>query len=343
MTRHEVTGTVLSLLVALFGAVFFWIIGFPAAALTGSAAAVSLAGLSGLPIVMPRAMQTLAFMLLGMNIGSSVTPEMLKGAISWPISIGVLALSLVISMVVSKQGLMRWLGYDARTAVLASAPGHLSYVLSLSMDSKADTSTVAIVQSIRVLFLTLCVPVIVAQIFGATGVDLAPTGVLNPLHGVLLLAATFGVGLVFKRLRVPAAFLLAGMCVSAIGHGAGLTPGRMPGPVVYVAFLVMGVLIGSRFGGKTVEELRGCVAAGAWITGVNVVMALLAVAVCMWLLGASPALLIVAFSPGGVEAMAAIAVSLGLDPAFVAAHHVMRLVLLTFLVPAILASAAKQE
>jgi membrane AbrB-like protein len=158
-----------------------------------------------------------------------------------------------------------------------------------------------------------------------------------------LLAATFGVGLVFKRLRVPAAFLLAGMFVSAIGHGAGLTPGRMPGPVVYVAFLVMGVLIGSRFGGKTVEELRGCVAAGAWITGVNVVMALLAVAVCMWLLGASPALLIVAFSPGGVEAMAAIAVSLGLDPAFVAAHHVMRLVLLTFLVPAILASAAKQE
>jgi uncharacterized membrane protein AbrB (regulator of aidB expression) len=40
-----------------------------------------------------------------------------------------------------------------------------------------------------------------------------------------------------------------------------------------------------------------------------------------------------AFVPGGVEAMAAMAVLLGADPAFVAAHHVMRLFMLTALVP----------
>jgi hypothetical protein len=41
----------------------------------------------------------------------------------------------------------------------------------------------------------------------------------------------------------------------------------------------------------------------------------------------------VAFAPGGVEAMAAIALSLGYEPTFVAAHHVFRLFLLSFLMP----------
>lgn len=44
----------------------------------------------------------------------------------------------------------------------------------------------------------------------------------------------------------------------------------------------------------------------------------------------------VAFAPGGVEAMAAMALSLGYDPAFVAVHHLYRIILLIFLLPLIL-------
>jgi uncharacterized membrane protein AbrB (regulator of aidB expression) len=44
-----------------------------------------------------------------------------------------------------------------------------------------------------------------------------------------------------------------------------------------------------------------------------------------------------AFAPGGVEVMAAIAVETGLEPAFVAAHHVFRLIVLTVLVPVMIA------
>jgi uncharacterized membrane protein AbrB (regulator of aidB expression) len=51
------------------------------------------------------------------------------------------------------------------------------------------------------------------------------------------------------------------------------------------------------------------------------------------MMGVNPAILIVAFAPGGVEAMAAIALSLGYEPTFVAAHHVFRLFLLSFLMP----------
>jgi len=57
--------------------------------------------------------------------------------------------------------------------------------------------------------------------------------------------------------------------------------------------------------------------------------------------GLAPTLLLVAYAPGGVEAMAAMAVQLGLAPAFVAAHHVARLLVLTLFVPALLARRAR--
>jgi len=46
--------------------------------------------------------------------------------------------------------------------------------------------------------------------------------------------------------------------------------------------------------------------------------------------------LLIAFAPGGVETMAAMSVLLDADPAFVAAHHVLRLFVLTALVPIVL-------
>jgi hypothetical protein len=54
------------------------------------------------------------------------------------------------------------------------------------------------------------------------------------------------------------------------------------------------------------------------------------------LVGLPPAALLLAFAPGGVEVMAALAVETALEPAFVAAHHVFRLILLSALVPALL-------
>jgi hypothetical protein len=204
------------------------------------------------------------------------------------------------------------------------------------METGADTARVAMVQSIRVLFLTLCVPVIVAGIFGATGLAVMPEEAMRPLDLALMLAVSLLLGAGLARLSVPAAYLLAGMAVSALGHGTGLTPGRMPEGVTVAAFLVMGTMIGSRFAGLGPRDVAQGLAAGAWVTAITMVFAILAVIASMAALGMAPALLIVAYAPGGVEAMAAIAVTLGLDPAFVATHHVVRLLLLTAIIPALL-------
>ena len=47
------------------------------------------------------------------------------------------------------------------------------------------------------------------------------------------------------------------------------------------------------------------------------------------------AILLISFAPDGVEAMAAIAAEMGLNPAFVAGHHFWRLIILTLLISAL--------
>lgn len=318
---------------AALGAGLFWLIGFPAPALTGSAGGVTLACLAGLRFDLPHWLRNAAYVLLGINIGNGVTPESLRAAAEWPLSIAILGLSLPLGMAVAQAGMVRWLGFPRRDAVLASTPGHLSYVLSLSLEKGADTPRIAVIQSIRVLFLSLAVPLLVTVFFGASGAQLAPAAPMTAVSLAALVAGAVALGWIYQRLGVPAPVLLAGMTVSALGHGADLTPGQLSPGLGFAAFMVLGTLIGSRFSGQSRAVLRGAVLAGVWLTAVNVAVTLAAVAVAMVVLGVSPAVLIVAYAPGGVEAMAAIAVTLGLGPAYVAAHHVARILILTIMVP----------
>lgn len=330
----EALGGGLALAVGMAGAGLFWAVGFPAAPLTGAAAAVSLAALFGLRMAMPSWLATVTFVFLGINIGSGVTPEALEAAITWPLSLVVLGGCLVLGMLVTQWGLTRWMGFARREATLAAAPGHMSYVMSIALQKDMDVAQIVVIQSIRVLFLTLVVPVLVTLMFGAgvpVHLDRPEVMGLGALAGLALLAGGLGFG--FQRLRLPAAFLLAGMAVSAAAHAMSLVPGRMPPGLVFVGLAILGTLIGTRFVGRSWADLRRGLAAGLWVTGMNMAMVLVAMAVAMRALELPPALLVVGYAPGGVEAMAAMALALGLNPAFVAAHHVMRLALLTVVLP----------
>ncbi|MEM7720953.1 MAG: AbrB family transcriptional regulator [Pseudomonadota bacterium] len=337
MTATDRIGaSVLTLAIGAGGAALFWLIGFPAAPLTGPATAVTLATVLGLPLRVPGPIRDLCFLTLGIGIGASVTPEVLQTALTWPLSLALLSLALYLSILAAQRTLISRFQFDRITALLSATPGHLSYMIGLSTDLKSDVSRVAIVQSVRVLMLTLLVPIILT-IWGVEG------GAVLAKYGRQswpLIFATFVVsalvGFCFQRLRIPAAFLLAGMAVSAVGHATNLTPGTLPPWLTIAAFVVMGSLIGTRFSGLTWPQIRASLWAGVVVTLIACAIAAVAAFVAAEILGLSPAVLMLAFAPGGVEVMAAMAVQTGLEPAFVAAHHVLRLLVLTFLIPVLL-------
>lgn len=333
MTPSDARHLALSFGFAGLGGAVFWALGLPAPMLTGGAAAVSLAALAGVRADLPVPLRNVFFLLLGMNIGTGVTPLVVASVPSWWVSILALSVSLVVTMGGGTALLVRAFGYDRRTAVLSSAPGHLSFVLGLGVETGADVARIALVQSIRLLILTLVVPPLVAAVFGATGISVLPPTVMSWADLGATAALGAGLGWLFLRAKIPAALLLSGMAISALGHGLDLTPGRVPDGLTALAFAGMGVLIGSRFSGARIADLRALLGAGLATAGVALASASLAGLVVLWAQGLNPALVIVALAPGGVEAMSAIGISLGLDPAFIAGHHVARLVLLTGLIP----------
>ena len=326
-----------TLAIGAAGAALFWLVGFPAALLTGPAAAVSAATLMGLRTAIPPRLRDAVFIVLGTQIGGTVTPEVIATALAWPLSLAALSVTLGVVMVAVMAMLMRGFAYDRLTALLAATPGHLSYVLGLTADLGADVPKVALVQSIRVLMLTLLVPVLVA-LWGVEGTAmLADRGTTQPHLLAAVFALSLGVGLVFDRLGIPAPLLLGAMAVSGIGHGADLTPGALPGWLVVVAFVCMGSMIGTRFRGLDRRGLLRATAAGVMATLIACAVAAVGAWLAAGLVGLPPAVLLLAFAPGGVEVMAALAVQTGLEPAFVAAHHVFRLLLLGVLMPVVIA------
>ena len=85
-----------ALVIGSAGAALFWVIGFPAALLTGPASAVSIATIMGVRCVIPPALRDGVFLLIGVSIGSTVTPEVIATAMAWPLSLAVLLVTLIL-------------------------------------------------------------------------------------------------------------------------------------------------------------------------------------------------------------------------------------------------------
>lgn len=293
---------------------------------------------------MHTGMRNMVFVIIGCVMGSGVTPEVVRGVATWPASVFLLAASVAAVLWTTARLLERGFRHGRTTAVLAAAPGHLSFVMSLGAETGGHLPAIGVIQSIRLLCLTLIVPFAVT----AFGYALAPTAVPGarettlPWLAALVLAAWAG-GWLLTLLKMPASWLIGGLFVSTAGHATGVVEGSVPQWLSIPAYVFMGSLIGSRFAGVTLTELRRYAAAGLLATAVSAVIAIAFAVLAAELTGLPMGQVLIAFAPGGVETMSAMAVLMHADPAYVAAHHVLRLFVLTGLLPLFLFGGGKRK
>ncbi len=327
----------ITLLVGGCGALVAWGLSAPVYILLGPALAVSFFGLSGQATGIDPALRNACFVLLGITVGAGFDQDALGAMLRWPVAFIFMALVVWGIVILCRWVLMRWFGFDRRSALLASAPGHLSFVIAIAHETRSDVARISVVQSVRLLALTIAVPFVAM----AMGVDvsgsIAPAGVRMPLWQVpLIIALSVAVGVVFQRINVPVPLLLGAMVTSALGHLSGVTPGVLPIWLVLPAYLVLGALIGTRFSGVPVAQFVSGLSAGVAITVVAVGLAGLASLPVAYALGMPLAHVLVAFAPGGLETMIAMGAVLGVVPGFVAACHIARLLVLSVLLPMML-------
>lgn len=328
------TRLVLPTAIGAAGGFAFDLLRLPAAWMSGALVAVVLSTFGGLRVEVPLALRQLTFVLLGLIMGSAVTPDTLRLMANWPGSMA--GLVLLIPAIIA--GIMAYLvlveRWDRTSAFYAAVPGAMSYVMAMSLKSSADMRGVTVVQSVRLIVLVAALPsLIVLMGLG----QIRP--VAQPPVGALwweipaLLAASLAAGLAADRIGVPGGATVGAMVASAILHGTGLVVATMPPWVHIIGFVAIGVLIAERFSGTSLRELRALLwpSLAAFMIG-TVISIIIAGAVSLAF--AIPlGKMVLAYAPGGIEAMAVLAFALDQDPAFVGAHHIVRFVAIAFCLP----------
>lgn len=324
------------ILVAGLGGLVFHSLGMPAAWLSGAAIAAILWGLTPWSVPLPRALVDIAMLISGSAMGAAVTPEAIDAMGRYPASLILLLIGVVAISSASSLWLMRISGWRKADALLASVPGALSTVMAVAADRKADVPSVAIVQNVRLLVLIVLLPAVVV-LTGSSG----PVGMLvgmglpiaSPMTIGIMLLIGLALGTLFKILKVAAPLLLGATIVSAVGHGTSFIDGVMPPDIATGGLVLIGMFVAERFRNLQRSALKKALIAsiGSFATGMAVATAFAALA--SWIADVSFANGLVAFAPGGLEAMTVLALVLGLDPLYVGVHHLVRFLGIGFVLP----------
>jgi membrane AbrB-like protein len=335
--RSALWHTAETLAIAAVGGILLSWLDFPAGLVTGSLLGVAIAALAGRPLDVPVPLSRVIYVLIGISLGAAVTPEMLTGLAAFPLSVAVLAVASV-AMIAATSAYLRYVhGWDALSALFGASPGALAQVMTLSAEYKADMRAIAIVQTLRVVALTLGIPVGLS-LFGLTaeGGIMARLGSTQPqslAELAILIVVSAIAGVVVWRLRLPGGLVFGAMMASALLHGFGLISAALPWWAAAAAIIGIGAITGSRFANTSPLTLLRFLGAAIGSFAVAMSIAALSVLVLTMLLAVPAADAVVAFAPGAQDTMMVLALALHLDPVFVGALHLSRFVLVSLLVP----------
>jgi membrane AbrB-like protein len=341
---HPILAQLAQILIAGLGGLLFHWLEVPAAWLSGSAIAITLWGMTGWAAPMPRALADAAMLISGASMGAAVTPAALAAMGRYPSSLVLLVIAVVGISSASALWLTRISGWRKDDAVLASVPGALSTVLAVAADRNASVAAIAIVQNLRLFVLIALLPSLVVltgggQVSGALLGQGRP--VVSPGEMAFVLLGGLALGAVFARLKVAAPVLLGATVVSTVGHGTEIITGVIPPVVATGSLVLIGIFIAERF--RTIQRstLRKSVLAGLGSFTVGMGVAVAFASLAAWLAGVSFADGLVAFAPGGLEAMTMLALILGLDPIYVGVHHLVRFLSIGLVLPFVVARLQK--
>jgi membrane AbrB-like protein len=324
-------------LIGLGGALLAVWLATPLPWLFGSVMAVGLAAFFGVkiggePVQFPVKARFFFVPIIGVAIGASMTPEILREIPRWWPSLAALLVFIPAAHLGGYIFFRRIGKLDSKTAWFSSMPGGLIEALAMGEQHGADMRMLNLLQFLRLIVCILIVPSAFMILEGgavgsASGVQLDAGRALTITDGIILIASGV-LGLVIgQKIRLPAALITGPILMSGAAHLLGLTQAAPPGWMVSMTQLVVGLTLGIRFAGLDRRE----VGLGMMLTAFSVTIALgLAViigTVLSGLVGERIEAVVLAFAPGGVVEMSLIAISLEISVIYVALHHVARILL----------------
>jgi len=333
-----------TLCIAAVGGIGLSAAGFPGGLVSGSMLAVAIAALAGRPMKVPLALARVCFVMVGILLGAVVTPETLRGVVTWPASIALLVVS-AICMFTATTCYLRWVhGWDALSALLGASPGSMAQVMALSAEFDADVSGIAIVQVMRVLLILLGIPAGLALFGSIAGPAISTRGAsdVSLIELAMLVAVSAVAAIVLWRIRFPGGLMFGAMTGSGILHGTDLVHSSLPWWAGSAAVLTLGAVAGARFVNVGARMLLSYLGAAFGSFAVAATVAALFALIVAALLPFRIADVAVAFAPGAQDTMMVLALAMHLDPVYVGAHHLARFLVVSFSVALVARRVARR-
>jgi membrane AbrB-like protein len=123
------------------------------------------------------------------------------------------------------------------------------------------------------------------------------------------------------------------MVVSAVLHGGGLIEVNLPSWLAILSMIGLGAINGSRFNQTSFRMLAQYLLASLGSLVVVIAVAGAFVAIAATTLSLRLDELIASYAPGSVDVMMILALALHLDPVFVGAHHLARILVVSLALP----------
>ena len=319
------------------GGYAFFLLNTPLPWMLGSLTASAITAIAGGRWFIPAPARNVARPIVGVLVGSAFSASVVASIPEWWSAI-LMVLVLTVAITLAGYLFFRTVGgFDRQTAFFAGAPGGLGELTLLGGAMGGDVRVIVIGHSIRIVMVLFSIPFILQLILGhpigrvlpESPGDVSPT-VID--WSVLALCAIAGYGLA-RAIKFPAGIMVFPMLLSAAVHATGLTQAVLPPWLVAIVQVAIGGVVGARFGNVDWREMRRAVAVSVVWAWAMIALAAAFAYIGTLALGRPFHAMMLALAPGGTIEMAILTYSIGIEVAFVVTCQVMRVLLVTVLVP----------
>ena len=310
----------------------------PLAWFLGPMLITSLASLKGFKTEMPRLILSSTLILLGLYIGNYIDKSLFSQIHQWAWTSLIMLFYIILSVLIVSKYLQKFSKYDRKTSIFSAAPGALGPLMILAEDEKSDLSQVATSHLIRLIIIITIFPFIVNSFYEIDNIKVIDEEIINQniFHLIILIISSIVLIIFFDKLKIPAALLAGTLFASGFFQISELASYKLPPNIIDYCLLILGSSVGCRFADKTFSEIANNALHSFVATFLLVILGLLAAIVAGLFIDKNFFTLLLSYCPGGIYEVAVIAIFFDLDPEFVSFHHIIRLLMILFIVPLIL-------
>ena len=310
----------------------------PLAWFLGPMLATSIGALMGLKIIIPRIILSSILILLGLYIGNYIDKDLFSQIHQWAFTSLIMFAYIILSIFIVSIYLQKFSKYEKKTSIFSAAPGALGPLMILAEDQKTDLSHVATSHLIRLIIIVTVFPFFVNSYYDADLGDFVQEAFKDQNISNLLILIIFSIILilVFDRFKLPAALLSGTLVASGFLQITEIASYQISPMIVDYCLLILGASVGCRFADKTFNEVAKNAFHSFIATFLLVLLGVIAAYAASLIIDKNFFTLLLSYCPGGIYEVAVIAIFFNLDPEFVSFHHIIRLLMILFIVPILL-------